>query len=626
VKNIFALFLVPLLLALPALASTEGLQTRVRELGPPPRLFASAADWNALRSRILSDPASAAIYRATRGRADAFLAGPVLVHRREGLRRLTSARLFQGRILDLATVARVETDPAVAARYANRARDELKAALALPDWNPDHFLDVAEYALGAAVGLDWLHDFLTAAERDALANALIDRAIRPSFDGTPYSLRWLGGKSNWTQVCHAGLAAAALAVADRDPALAARTLERAIAEQAGPNAVYAPDGVYPEGPMYWAYGTTFEVILISLLEHSLGTDFGLADYPGFLASADYLAHMTAPGGQYFNYADSRDGVPPRPVLHWFAAKRRQPDLATPELSRLDGKDTPFSGVLRQIYERNDALALWWHQPAPASSRPAPLPLAWLGRGENPVVAFRTAWDEPRATYLALKGGSPSTSHAHMDSGSFILESAGVRWAVDTGMQDYESLESAGVRLWDGSQSGDRWNVFRLGPESHNILRFNLARQLVDGMAEFTAFTAEGPAPSATLDLTALYHDHATRVTRQATLLPDGSITLQDDWIAGPKPVEVTFQWLTYADLTIEPRGVILRQSGETLHLRVTASDVVKIETDDLSKPARPSDAPNPGLRRIRILVSTPAGQSGRLSVEAVPGSAVTGNR
>ncbi|MBC8010841.1 MAG: heparinase II/III family protein, partial [Burkholderiales bacterium] len=411
--------------------------------------------------------------------------------------------------------------------------------------------------------------------------------------------------------------------ADRDPALSARTLERAIAEQAGPNAAYAPDGVYPEGPMYWAYGTTFEVILISLLEHSFGTDYGLAAAPGFLASADYLTQVTAPSGRYFNYADAREFVPPRPVLHWFAQKRGQPQIAAPELHRLAGQAQPIEGELQGIYERHDALALWWHRPAPRSPLQAPSsppPLAWLGHGENPVAVFRSSWDNPRATYLAIKGGSPSTSHAHMDAGSFILEADGVRWAVDPGMQDYHTLENAGVNLWDGAQNGARWGIFRLGPEAHNILRFDSAPQLIDGTATFTDFSPSAPSPSATLDLTPLYRDHATSVRRKAGLLADGRIAFQDDWTAGSAPVEVTWQFLTHADITVEPRGVLLRQAGETLRLRVLSPETISIKIDDLSQPARPSDAPNPGLRRIRILVRTPAGQPGRLSLLAEPGS------
>ena len=450
----------PLAIGAGEIPSAIQIESQLGELGPAPRLFASAADWVTLSERLKSDPVAAAIYRETLRRADAVLAGPLVEHKMEGRRRLASARIFQGRILDLATVARVEKSPL----HAARARDEMLAVAAMPDWGKNHFLDVAEYALGVAVGLDWLHDELTPAERETLARALVDRAIRPTFDGSSRSLGWLGGKDNWTQVCHSGLTAAALAVSDREPRLAAETIARAIRAQAGPNAAYAPDGVYPEGPMYWNYGTTFEVILISMLEHSFHTDFGLADFPGFLASTDFLKQVTGPGGLYFNFSDCTESGPKGPVLHWFAARRRDPGIASPELQWIGGKGSPN-------HQRHDALALWWHKPSGASIARV-FPTCWLGRGENPVAVLRSAWDDPRATFLAIKGGSPSSNHAHMDAGSFVFEAKGVRWAVDPGMQDYHSLESAGVKMWDGAQDGERWGTFRLGPEAHNILRFD----------------------------------------------------------------------------------------------------------------------------------------------------------
>ena len=169
------------------------------------------------------------------------------------------------------------------------------------------------------------------------------------------------------------------------------------------------------------------------MEHSFRTDFGLADFPGFLTSTDFLQQVTGPGGIYFNFSDCGESGPKGSVLHWFAARRGDPGIAIPELQWLGGKGSV-------IYERHDALALWWHKPS-AATAPRALPTAWLGCGETSVAVLRTAWNDPKATFLAIKGGSASSNHAHMDAGSFVFEAKGVRWAVDPGMQDYNSLES-----------------------------------------------------------------------------------------------------------------------------------------------------------------------------------------
>lgn len=576
-------------------------------------LFADEGDWRALPARLAADPVLRRIADATRERAREHLAAPLVVHVLEGTRRLASARRFLGRVLDLATVFRLDGDAAA----AERACVELSAVLDLPDWGTHHFLDVGEYALGVAIGYDWLSDAIPSAERDRVERALIERALRPSFEADAFSLRWLGGTSNWTQVCHAGLVAAALAVAHRAPELAERTVARAIADQAGPASAYAPDGAYAEGPTYWTYGTTFEVVLISMLERARRSIHDLADAPGFLTSADYIAQMITPTGRFYNYGDTREVVPPMPVLHWFAARRGEPQLAEAELRRLETGARMSDAELRPEYERLDALALWWRATPKAETTcqgARTLPRRWLGRGENPVAVARTAWADPSAAFLGIKGGRATTSHAHLDAGSFVYESGGVRWALDLGMQDYHSLESAGVQLWDGSQDGERWRVFRLGPEAHNLLRFDRLVPDVNGMATVDE-TVEGGFE---VNLTAVHAPELAVVIRQARLTDDGTLWLKDSWTAADGPTRARWQWLTEAEVELTANGALLRQDGLTLALRVhtPAAGDWSIAEEAVPSLLRPTDAPCPRVRRITITVPCAAHARGHIAVEA----------
>ncbi|MCH5376017.1 MAG: heparinase, partial [Planctomycetes bacterium] len=65
-----------------------------------------------------------------------------------------------------------------------------------------------------------------------------------------------------------------------EPDLAARTVLNAAQNVTRAMSAYAPKGSYPEGPGYWAYGTSYNVLLIDMLEGVLGTDFGLSKAPG----------------------------------------------------------------------------------------------------------------------------------------------------------------------------------------------------------------------------------------------------------------------------------------------------------------------------------------------------------
>ncbi len=580
-----------------------------------PRLFARTTDWTALRARIVNDPVSTRLFSSLRADADTLLTTPPVPLIKEGRRLLGPVRIAQLRIVLLAMVARLTDDD----RYALRAIEEMRHLAAAPDWNPSHFLDTAEAALALGTGYDWLHDRLSPADRTLIENAIIEKGLRPSFDtpnGKP--LGWIRGTNNWNQVCHGGLAVAALAIAERDPELARQTVQRAIDNLKYSAHAYAPDGAYPEGPMYWGYGTTFHVLLIEALRTALGTTAGLDAFPGFLASADYIQQVTTPAGRFYAYSDATDKRGFNPALFWFAKRLGRADLVRTDLAWVKG--SAGSAPRKISGDRFIPFALLWHDPSLKYSDLA-APLHWYARGDNPIGIHRSAWNTPHAVYLAVKGGSPSLNHAHMDAGSFLIEADGVIWAVDTGMQDYHSLESKGIRLWATSQDAQRWQVFRLGPEGHNILRFNNGAQNWKASAIAGRFRADGEAPFTQFDLTPLYAGQVTAVRRGVSLRADHRIVIQDEWTALPeKPADVTWQWLTFADVTITGNTLTLSQKGERLHLAVRSAPDLRIEVEDVSAPRQPYDVANPGLKRIRIHTSTASGGQGSIHLLITPGS------
>ena len=206
----------------------------------------------------------------------------------EGRRLLAVSRNVLYRVNTLAAAFRLTGEKA----FAERAALEMCAAADFPDWNPAHFLDVAEMTLALAVGYDWLYETLDEARRVKIRDAILEKGLRPSFRGRQW---WVTGKNNWNQVCHAGMVAGALAIADSEPALARKVMERAIRNlPRSMKASFSPNGAYPEGPMYWGYGTEFTVALLALLEGAFGQDFGLAEIPGFSVTGDFVIAATAP--------------------------------------------------------------------------------------------------------------------------------------------------------------------------------------------------------------------------------------------------------------------------------------------------------------------------------------------
>lgn len=578
-------------------------------LPPHPRLYADAARWNALRGQIHSDPASVRLYAAVMHEADDLLKRPPVVFEKIGPRLLDSVRDARERIITLAAAARLTGNP----RYRDRAVAEMRDLANLPNWNPSHFLDTAEATQGLATGYDWLYNDLTPADRTLFEDAIISHGLDASLPASGADPDYTKGGNNWNAVCNGGLVAGALAVAERDPAKARHVVERAARNLHFFAQSWGPDGAFPEGTNYWAFAGTYQVLLVDELRTALGTSLDLEKFPGFLTSVDYRQQMIGPTGKFFDYGDSGEGVYFTSILFWFARELHRPDLWKSELARLPAPEAAAGNLC--------ALALVWRDPA-ADNQPAAAPRTtrWLGRGQVPVVALRSALDDPKAVFVAFKAGSPSASHAHMDVGGFVMEADGVRWAVDPGKEDYNFVESSGGKLGDLA-GGGRFDVFLIGPDAHNILRFGSTRQRTASRAAFSASRLTGANPFVVADLTDTYKDQVVSVHRGVCLRDDRRVLLRDEWTAGPIegiPWNVAWQWLTRAQAEADATGATLRDGGKTLRLRVLAPAKFTVAVEDASQPVHPYDAPNPGLKRIVVRTDLLAG---KVAVLAEPGSA-----
>ena len=579
---------------------------------PHPRLLASKVDWERIRKQIQSDPVSARIFASLENRAKQLLKDPPVERVMIGRRLLDTSRLALARIGTLAMVFHVTREKA----YADRAAKEMLAAASFPDWNPSHFLDAAEMSLALAIGYDWLYDSLSEAERHQVAKALVEKGLKPS-EAAKHD--WIDGNNNWNQVCHAGMSAAAIAIADLQPELAERILNRAIENVPKSAHAYAPDGAYPEGPIYWEYGTSYHIVLAAALQQFSVSAFGLDSVQGLKESATYMAEVTGPSGLFFDYADSAEKRGLQIPLFWLARNFQHPEWLRMDIQKLNEllneDDKPDS---RDPNARMLALALLWRDPSLVDDFKNSPPLNWLGRGNNPVAIHRSAFGDPSASYVGMKGGSPSVPHAHMDVSSFVLEADGVRWAIDLGKDDYSDLEAKNIDLWDGKQEGARWSIFRLGAESHNILRFNGAPQAVSGSAQFVRFQSEGPQPHSVLNLSALYRDQVKEAHRGVMLLPDKTVLFQDEWTAADKPVDAAWQMLTRAKVTVLPGEIRLEQNGKALTLQILEPAHATVEVKSAQELQKPFDTDNPGVQRIVIKTKTEASGTGNFCILAVP--------
>lgn len=578
-----------------------------------PRLLTGPEELRALRERVGRDARLREIAAVVRRDADAMLTAPPIERKLEGRRLLGESRRAVRRILTLAMAYHLTGNSA----YVERAAREMRAAAAFTDWNPSHFLDVGEMTFALAIGYDWLHDQLDPSVRATVRQAILSKGVRVPLD-TKHNA-WTRAQNNWGQVCHAGMVAGALAVLEDDREAAAITVHRALANVPRSMAAFAPKGSYPEGPGYWSYGTTFNVLLIAMLESALGGSFGLDRAPGFDQTGAYLALTTGPSGLTFNYADGGSGRGVEPAVHWFAARFARPEwLAGGE--RALQKELAAGVDATSGSDRFFPLLLLWSRDLgePKFDR---LPLHWTSDDKVPIALHRSSWTDPKAVFVGVKAGSPSGPHGHMDIGSFVLDADGVRWAADLGAESYHRIESRGMNLWSMAQDSQRWTVFRQSSLSHNTLVIDGALQKAAGHATLVRFSAAADFPHSVVDMSGVYAGQAHTAHRGVALLPGGEVLLRDR-LTGLKP-GATVRWGMVTPATPGPvgtRSLDLRQRNASLAMRILEPAGATWAIEDTAKPRNEWDSPNPGTVMAVFTAKAPASGTLDLAVVLTPGS------
>jgi hypothetical protein len=569
-----------------------------------PRLVLNSDLEKLVNSKLKTDPVIQNMYKAIQANAAAIQGKPLLERKLEGRRLLGVSREMLYRMNMLGMVYRIDKDEKV----LKRINEEVIAVCNFTDWNPSHYLDVAEMSMAVAIALDWTAGKLPKTTIELAKNALIEKGIKPSWPESGRNPGWAFGHNNWNQVCNGGMIAASIAIAEKEPELAAKTIARALDGMVNALVQYQPDGVYPEGSTYWAYGTSFTIVTAAMLESAFGTDFGIADYPGLKESAIYRVLMNTPSGWYYNFADCGDKRSDGGdvALAWFASKTGNKAFFEKERFL---KPTEELGELSRI---SGAALVWMSQYVEKEG--VKVPQNWKGDGDNPIVIFTGGDNDPHNYYFGGKGGRGTTSHGNMDAGSFIFELNGVRWSIDPGNQNYNTLEQAGFDLWNSTQTGQRWTLLTKNNYGHSTVTVNDSLFINNGQATLLNFKDE-KTPSATFDLTAVYGDKLKSAKR--TFLKDSpiSIIIEDNIETNEKTQSITWQMITQAEVEFVKGGAVLKQDGKTLILENQSHPELSLSVVSLYPAPLKLDRQMEGLKRIEIRIPAWTIQGGKTNIK-----------
>ena len=605
-KNILILCTALIMLCtMQAKAETERAQEKKQN--HPYLIFTTEVE-NNVREAIKQNATWKSHHDAIIAEAGKIIDEPLLVRKVTGRRLLSVSRECLRRVTFLAYAYRMTGEK----RFAQRAEKEMLNVSGFFNWNSSHFLDVGEMTLALAFGYDWLYDQLPVESRNTIANAMVNLGILQSFFVKNSS--WLHNENNWNQVCNAGMTLGAMALYDTMPKDAELLIKRAVESVKLPMEAYAPDGAYPEGYTYWGYGTTFNVFLLDALRTFKGNMYDLEKIPGFLQTCDFVQNMIMSDGLCMNYGDC--GLVGRfePAMAWLAVRNNDPTKLYTQKYFLE--KTPAEKLVR---DRTMVFGLLWGTALNLDNVTAPAAKVWASpKAKNPVAVMRSTWTIGKGISAAIKGGTPSGPHAHMDAGTFVFSEGNTRWAIDLGPEDYNSIEQQGIDLWGRKQHAARWQLLRYGNKSHNTLRFDDSEQLVNGFATMVTAGEKPKFSYAVLDMSSLYADKVASVKRGFALVNDSYLLVRDEIRAGQKATNLTWNLTTKAQArVVNDKVVLLKQDGKTLRIELETKAKAKAKVT----PAQTNstyERSNEGVSFITFDLSLEANKDYTVQVKLLP--------
>ena len=564
-----------------------------------PRLLFTADDEQRIKNLAATDTLLTQLLGLLEVKADELLDQPLIEYSLRDVNYikdiLTISREHVYRITTLAMAYRLTGEE----KYALKAEENLINVCNYPDWNPKHYLDVAEMTTAVAIGYDWLYDFLPDSTKKLIVESIQEKALVHALEEYRTGDRnsWAKRETNWNVVCNTGMVMGALAIAEENPAITDSIITQGTSFV--PNCLkhYAPDGVCYEGPSYWGYTNIYLTLLLKSLNDNFNADFGIVDIPGVKNTVNYYIESISPGGRVFNFANSGGTNPAiTPVYFYYSRAFNQPKVATFYRSALSEvlKD-PQTALSRHFF-----LSIPWYDPSGSEDDMQEVKKLQVFDNEyNPIAVFNGDYASENSVYLIAKGGAPTKAHQQLDVGTFIIETNGVRWTDDLGADSY-SLPG----FWDYKPGGQRWNYLRNTNFGHNTLSIDGQIQYSDGEGDLLKYTVNSEMPFCIFDLTPVYQEQATSVLRGFKLLENDLMMIRDEIELLPESKSVEWSVITSASLKKQNNVVTFSKDDEQFYLKVIDPDKVTINIEE-AKTFTDKEKPLEGFSRL-VLKTLPS--------------------
>ncbi len=434
--------------------------------------------------------------------------------------------------------------------YAEKVLKILEVICEFPSWCEKQRLDLGPYAAAAAIGLDWCYDYFSESQKNMILNAISEKSLNVAKAAYQNAESWTYSLTNWNSVINAGVALCALAAADESGMsdLAGECLEKSIKSVKLLLKHFEPNGAWDEGVTYWEFTLEYAVYFIAAFESACGTDFGLFDLSnGFKETIFFPLYINGPCGR-FNYGDAGiEKTAARTEALYFAKRLSDSSIAAIRLSYLRPR---LGGGVTDL--------IWFDKNLSNGAEPEISESKRLAGSSIEIPVLRAGNGESQR-FLAMRGGDVSVNHGHHDSGSFVFDADGIRWALDLGSENYYS----------DYFSSERFNYYRTRLEGHNALVMNPKYEdNIDKNARVETTVSGGSHFAySKADLSDVYPD-AVKVIRGTALYSNRKNALIQDEISLEKSGEIYWFMHTDADIAINGDEAVLQKNGKYLKAKL----------------------------------------------------------
>ena len=456
-------------------------------------------------------------------------------------------------------------------KYAEQVWSDIKYSIDnWGDWRPLANLSHSETVAAVSIGYDWCYDYFTDERRKEIEETLKERCLHNGQEvygglSSTGAMHYVNASMNQNPVGHGAYALGAVALMDAYPEESAEILSEALKGVEVYTYTCYPSGAYTESLTYWTYGMQYFQRMITTLDVTFGTDFGLMRGPDF-AKAPYYIVQSASLTTVNNFHDGENGPPTSNMgnFGWLSEKLDDPGLMEIKLAYYNAMKLTNSDI-------------WYTKPEHLSSKGnISLPLdAYFQKAE--LVSMRSDWGTENATWLSFHGGDPLPGHGHVDTGTYVFNMLGERWITETPVENY-AYRTEFVELYNSkiSANGRGWTavpyLYLTRPEGHNCVVINPdfeAGQDLHNWSYVTKFESKDRGTFAVLDLSDTYHEDAKSYIRGYMLGDDRrSVQIRDEIkVKKPDSDVCSFMYVDNTDVEIvDERTAILTKNGKQIKL------------------------------------------------------------